>query len=144
MSSGDVASNAPLTIGPANVMHWNPYGMPGATPTSNSQVISIHNAVNALMPAGDIRGNYFMTGATWTIPGVVPPSGQVGTNQMTNSTLETVCAAELHFEQPESLHCVYAGPELLRLPCFHLAGDAEPYLRQRDYGVETFVLNSSL
>jgi hypothetical protein len=40
--------------------------------------------------SGDVRGNYIVTGATWTIFGG-PPSGnnQVGTNKLANTTLET-------------------------------------------------------
>lgn len=45
-----------------------------------------------MMPTGDIRNNYIMSGATWAIPGAPGASGtgvQVGTSQLTNSTLET-------------------------------------------------------
>ena len=43
-----------------------------------------------MMPAGDVRNNYFMTGATWT-PGGQPPNGSnsVGTSQLANTTMET-------------------------------------------------------
>jgi len=93
MSGSDVVPNPPATIGPANVMRWNAFGMPGSTTASNTQVMSIHNAIAAMMPSGDVRSNYYMSGATWTIPGNVPPAGQVGTNQLTNSTLETFVQA---------------------------------------------------
>jgi hypothetical protein len=92
-SGADIVSNPQLspaqTIGAANVMRWNAFGMPSGNPTSNTQLISIHHAVSTMMPVGDIRGNYYLSGATWTIPGSAPPSSQVGTNQLTNSTLET-------------------------------------------------------
>jgi hypothetical protein len=42
--------------------------------------------------AGDVRGNYIFSGATWAIPGAPGPSGsgvQVGTSQLDNSTMET-------------------------------------------------------
>jgi hypothetical protein len=42
------------------------------------------------MPAGDVRNNYFMMGATWTIGGASPNgSNQVGTNRLANTTMET-------------------------------------------------------
>jgi hypothetical protein len=40
--------------------------------------------------SGDMRKNYFMLGATWTINGQPPSTGtQVGTNLLANSTMET-------------------------------------------------------
>ena len=39
---------------------------------------------------GDLRGNYFMTGTTWTIGGAPPNGGnEVGTNVLANTTMET-------------------------------------------------------
>jgi len=52
-----------------------------------------------MMPSGDVRNNYFMTGATWTIGGASPTSNfgnpgntggnTVGTSQLNNTTMET-------------------------------------------------------
>ncbi len=59
-----------------------------------------------MMPSGDVRNNYVLMGATWTIPGgqtilaqtPLPPFGsptpqnpgnQVGTSQLSNTTMET-------------------------------------------------------
>jgi hypothetical protein len=64
---------------------------------SNSEVISINNSVRGMMPGGDVRTNYFMTGATWTIGGASPTSSfdgnfaenEVGTSKMANTTMET-------------------------------------------------------
>jgi hypothetical protein len=48
-----------------------------------------------MLASGDVRGNYVMTGATWTAGGVAPngnfPSGgnEVGTSSLANSTMET-------------------------------------------------------
>ena len=43
-----------------------------------------------MMPSGDVRNNYFMTGATWTIGGAAPNgSNEVGTSQLSNTTMET-------------------------------------------------------
>jgi hypothetical protein len=90
-SGADIAANTPNfpTINASDTARWRPWGMPGSSTSSNTEVISIHNSVNSMMPVGDIRNNYFMTGATWTIPGNAPPAAQVGTNQLANSTMET-------------------------------------------------------
>jgi hypothetical protein len=46
-----------------------------------------------MLAAGDIRGNYVMTGATWTIGGAAPNAfiggNQVGTSSLANTTMET-------------------------------------------------------
>jgi hypothetical protein len=98
-----VAANPPTPIGPSDLLRVNPWGMPGSNATSNTQVISINNSVISQLGAGDIRGNYIMTGATWTIFGA-PPSGnnQVGTNQMANTTMES-------FVQPSNCFDCHQG-----------------------------------
>ena len=53
-----------------------------------------------MLPAADVRDNYFMLGANWTIGGFAPmpafgaptkanPGNQVGTSRLANSTMET-------------------------------------------------------
>jgi hypothetical protein len=90
-----------LHPGFSNTMLWKAWGAASDlkpnplvkdTADSNTQVISINNFVNALMPKDDVRKNYIMTGATWTIGGRGPndpPTNQVGTSLMSNSTMET-------------------------------------------------------
>ena len=57
---------------------------------SNTQIVSINNSVLTQLVSGDMRKNYFMLGATWTIGGQPPSSGtQTGTNLLANSTMET-------------------------------------------------------
>jgi hypothetical protein len=93
-----VPTNAAIT--PSNTQRVNPWGLPGtaaASVASNTQIVSINSSVLTQLPAGDMRKNYFMLGATWTIngqpPTAVPPSttngSQVGTNALANSTMET-------------------------------------------------------
>jgi hypothetical protein len=84
-----VPSPPSTTIAPSDILRSRPWGMPGNNAGSNTEVISIHKSVDLMMPAGDVRKNYFMTGATWTIPGAPPPGDQVGTNQLANTTMET-------------------------------------------------------
>jgi hypothetical protein len=70
----------------------SPNPLDPSSAASNSEIISINNNIEAMMPAGDLRNNYIMSGATWAIPGSPGASGagvQVGTSQLTNSTLET-------------------------------------------------------
>ena len=47
-----------------------------------------------MMPAGDVRNNYYMVGATWTKGGASPsgqyPNGnEFGTSVLSNTTMET-------------------------------------------------------
>jgi hypothetical protein len=87
------------TISPSNTLRSKAFGaasnvspnpIDGSTATSNTEIISINNSIRGMMPAGDVRNNYFMTGATWT-PGGQPPNGSnsVGTSQLANTTMET-------------------------------------------------------
>lgn len=88
------------SITPSNTQRTNPWGLPGtaaASVASNTQIVSINNSVLSQLLSGDMRKNYFMLGATWTIggqpPTAIPPNTtngtQVGTNVMANSTMET-------------------------------------------------------
>ena len=81
-------STYPHTIGPADIVRAFPWGMPGSNSSSNTQVIATNHAVLSQLATDDIRGNYIMTGATWTIGGVINGT-QVGTNQLANTTMET-------------------------------------------------------
>jgi hypothetical protein len=91
ISGGDVI--------PSNVIRWKAWGaasnlspnpIDGSAAASNTEIISIHNSVAGMMPAGDIRNNYMMTGSTWTIGGAAPTlSNQVGTSRLSNTTMET-------------------------------------------------------
>ncbi len=89
--SGDTITAVPgQTISPSNTLRVLPWGMAGTNAASNTQLVSINHSVSSQMPSGDIRNNYFMIGATWTIGGAPPNnSNQVGTNQLSNSALET-------------------------------------------------------
>jgi hypothetical protein len=90
-SGANIIANAPNfpIISPSDTIRWRPWGMPGTSASSNTDVISIHNSVDAMMPPSDVRRNYYMVGATWTIPGNPPPAAQVGTNELAGTTMET-------------------------------------------------------
>jgi hypothetical protein len=102
VSPGIVALGS-FQVTPSDTIRWKPFGAasnvspnPLASPeTSNSDIISINNSISTNMSttmAGDVRGNYIFSGATWAIPGAPGPSGsgtQVGTSQLDNSTMET-------------------------------------------------------
>lgn len=87
------------TIGPSNTLRSKAWGaasnvspnpIDGSTTASNTEIISLNDSIRGMMPAGDIRNNYFMTGATWTIGGAAPSAtNQVGTSQLANTTMET-------------------------------------------------------
>lgn len=100
------------TIGASNTQLMHAFGVatnvvPNQEDTSasasNSEIISINNAVRNLLVGNDIRKNYYLVGATWTFGGTAP-NGQsyalpnpvdtvhgvaIGTSQLANSTMET-------------------------------------------------------
>lgn len=68
----------------------NPYN-PSAT-DSNTDILSINNSVHGMLLSGDVRGNYYLAGATWSSFGLALNSDlslQAGTNLLSNSTMET-------------------------------------------------------
>jgi hypothetical protein len=94
----DIVSVPGHTISPSNTIRTKPWGAAWERPPnplrnsvqSNSEVISINNSVHSRLPNGDVRQNYFMLGATWTIGGQRPDGrNQVGTSMLANSTIET-------------------------------------------------------
>jgi len=84
--SDNIQSNAGFTISPSDTLRSEPWGIVGNNAFSNSEVLSMNGHVRGMMTSGDVRGNYVMTGATWTIPGTFV---QVGTNKLSNATMET-------------------------------------------------------
>lgn len=77
-------------ISPSNTMRMHPFGSAGAEATKNSEVISINRDVIESLVDGDVRRNYLMIGATWTIGGGPPEEGRVaGTTFLSNTTMET-------------------------------------------------------
>ena len=80
----------PFTISPSDTLRVKPWGMDGTNAGSNSEIISMNNHVIGMIASGDVRNNYVMTGATWTIGGAAPNGGnEVGTNKLSNTTMET-------------------------------------------------------
>jgi hypothetical protein len=110
-SSPNIIANPPSTISPSNTIRWKAFGaasdtipspLDASVAVSNTQVISANNSINSTisgisgLASGDVRGNYVMTGATWTIGGASPSgfaggpgSNQVGTSALANTTMET-------------------------------------------------------
>ena len=101
-----VAASPPTPIGASDILRINPWGMPAVTINTaatsvNTDVISINSSVIGQLLDGDVRRNYLLTGATWTIGGVVGGHG-TGTNQMANTTMET-------FFQPSNCFACHTG-----------------------------------
>jgi hypothetical protein len=89
--SNNIQSAGSFTISPSDTLRSEPWGIDGSNAASNTEVISMNSHVRGMMASGDVRGNYIMTGATWT-PFGSPPSGAipgVGTNRLANTTMET-------------------------------------------------------
>ncbi len=99
---GDIVATGSNTISPSFTLRDNPWGSAatGATgiedPENNAELISINNDVLGFLPEGDVRSNYFLSGAVWTKDGNIPTfsSGgpaftQKGSLSLANSTMET-------------------------------------------------------
>lgn len=108
-SPPNIAGNP--TIAPSNTIRWKAFGgasdiapnpLDPTTAASNTEIIAINNSVGGMLPSGDVRNNYVMTGATWTVGGGAPtglgdgiPSCgvsfgcPVGTSALSNTTMET-------------------------------------------------------
>jgi hypothetical protein len=89
-----------FTISPSDTERSEPWGIDGSNAGSNTEVISMNSHVLSMLASGDVRGNYVMTGATWTpfgsnpVPVALPPhcpnpNNGVGTNLLANTTMET-------------------------------------------------------
>jgi hypothetical protein len=104
------------TISTSNTMRWKPFGASPSQPpnpidnitnVSNTEIISINNNIESMLPNPDVRNNYVMTGSSWTALGATPtcvfPNGPpncstlvgspmgniVGTSLLDNATMET-------------------------------------------------------
>ncbi|HEX8166583.1 MAG TPA: hypothetical protein VF601_12445 [Beijerinckiaceae bacterium] len=97
------------TLGRSNTLRWKAWGAasdfapnPLATiAASNTEIISINRSILTQLATGDVRKNYLLMGATWTVLGAPPspqvageavsglPGQQVGTSSLTNTTMET-------------------------------------------------------
>jgi hypothetical protein len=91
-SEGNIDANTGegFTISPSDTIRWKAWGSASTKASANTDVISINNTVRSLLAAGDVRRNYILTGATWTIGGGEPTeTNQVGTNKLANGTMET-------------------------------------------------------
>jgi hypothetical protein len=107
----NIAATSGFSISPSNTIRGNAWGavagvLPNPADTtvsaSNSELISINNDVRGFLNSADVRNNYIMTGATWTINGAGPLGNfgnpgnvttadgtPVGTSQLANLTMET-------------------------------------------------------
>lgn len=102
-SASHIIADPTFTVSPSNTLRQKAWGaasdvspnpLDATSALSNTEIISINNSVRGQLIAGDVRQNYIMGGATWTIGGQIPtgdfPSGNaVGTSKLCNSTLET-------------------------------------------------------
>lgn len=110
-NEANIKAIAPFTVSASNTIRGNPWGgTAGVSPNpldatvaaSNSELISINDNVRGMLNGADVRNNYIMTGATWTINGGgfngnfgspgnagIVTGRAVGTSQMANTTMET-------------------------------------------------------
>ncbi|HMV66728.1 MAG TPA: hypothetical protein PKA64_07750 [Myxococcota bacterium] len=89
-SGGHIVAFSGSTIGPTDILRDRPWGRPGADATSNTEVLRLNHDVRGMLDPADVRRRYLHVGTTWTINGAAPTSGnQVGTNDLSNTTMET-------------------------------------------------------
>jgi hypothetical protein len=93
LSAPNIVANTGQTIGPSDTTRANAWGGGPTTTANNTAIISLDNAILGLLANGDVRKNYLLVGATWTIGGVLPngPTAPpvVGSTSLANSTMET-------------------------------------------------------
>jgi hypothetical protein len=89
--ANSIQAEGSFNISPSDTLRLEPFGLNGTDAIGNTEVISMDNHVLSMMASGDVRGNYVMTGATWTPFGSDPvgPNPGVGTNLLANTTMET-------------------------------------------------------
>jgi hypothetical protein len=91
-------------VRPSDTIRWKTWGSVFNNAGSNTDLISINNSVT--LPMGDLRNNYVMSGATWTIGGAAPTNGnQVGTNLLSNTTMETYQQGHDNTQTADSTNC---------------------------------------
>lgn len=94
LSGSDITSLTGFTVSPSDTIRFTPFGglANAAGATSNTDILSINNSIRSQLTSADVRSNYIMSGAVWTLNGTspsAPGSVQAGTIQLTNSTMET-------------------------------------------------------
>jgi hypothetical protein len=142
-AGANIQATSGFTISPSDTIRWKAFGAasdlspnPLATPAaSNSEVISVSNSVLGMLkalPGNDVRQNYYLLGAAWTIGGEAPtpgvataanPGNQVGTSRLENATLETYDQGNGSASSNGGLNCMFC----------HQANTVAP--QQADVGV---------
>lgn len=108
-----IAGTPPTPIGPGDTLRVSPWGMPGASTASNTDILSINNSVLTQLASGDIRKNYVMTGSTWTSGGAnpaAPGTKQVGTSSLANTTMETTFQPSNCFDCHQDINSMLGEP----------------------------------
>jgi hypothetical protein len=126
--ANSIAANPGFTISPSNTSRVQPFGMAGNNTPSNTQILSANNNVLSQLASGDIRGNYFLVGATWTPfgsnPG--PTNDGVGTNLLANSTMETYQQGSNCFDCHQNNLQPPSGPTNPTTQISHVFGVTQP------------------
>lgn len=132
--TGNINATLGFSISPSDTIRSKAWGgafdqtpnpIDPTTAASNSEIISINNSVRGQMP-GDVRGNYILTGATWTIGGAAPTSSfdgnfannEVGTSKMANSTMETYDQGANTFATGSNCFLCHSGITPMGPGCF--------------------------
>jgi hypothetical protein len=124
----NITADPPYTISASDTLRTAPFGasdniQPNTqdqTPAlSNSDVIAANNTVLSQLISGDVRANYYLVGATWTFDGANPggnydgkavtkSTNEVGTSQLTNTTMETYVQSPIgNAWSPQNNNCFF-------------------------------------
>lgn len=120
----EVDGNSPVPSDTIRSFAWGAWGASSDSGLDNvTQVVSLNNSLQQLLPDGDVRKNYALIGAVWTkggIPGVDQSGADpIGSTQLSNATMET-------YHQVGSFNCFtcHSGGALKGLS--HIWGSLTP------------------
>jgi hypothetical protein len=145
-----IVANTGYNISASNTLRTMPWGSAWGKPTnpedkssaaSNSEVISINNTIQQLLPGTDVRKNYLFVGAIWTVNGAGPTSisytggtplsgATIGTSVLANSTMETYFQSSLN--SCFSCHSTPATPSFNPDSISHIFGNLQPLYTLHD------------
>jgi hypothetical protein len=94
--NGNIVAQTASPIGPSNTFRTNPWGLAGNTNSAadnNTDIVSLNVDVLSQLAAQDVRRNYVLVGALWTVDGSIPTHGSStamrGSLDLANTTMET-------------------------------------------------------
>ncbi|MCB9234530.1 MAG: hypothetical protein H6581_22940 [Bacteroidia bacterium] len=95
----NIVAKSNQTISPSTTYRGNPWGsLQDTDPENNTLILSLNDNIQKMLPANDVRKNYFLVGAIWTKDGKFPYENDIspydtaffkGSKFLLNMTMET-------------------------------------------------------